>query len=225
MACTPRRPGVRDVLTSPGRLLVALAGAGCLVATVVVNGLGSVVELLLPVGGALLLIAVAWSAISGLSLNLGVLSVALTGAVARREALGRFCEGQRADLELAAVELCVDAQRAADAASTAVQTAASSWAGPLDESLRRYLLCVLVRAAAHQETVRAWTSAEATADPGPALSAWSTLSMQQRAVLLLVDREGIAPGTVAGMLDRTEDEVCGDLLRLRARLADVAGAS
>lgn len=212
MACKASRPSLAEVITNPRRIAAAVLGTVCLVAGVFISGVESLGPILISVGGLLLIVGFAWSAITTIELNSPVLKV-VVATDRRRTQLTDFCAAQRPDLEMCAAELCDDPVAAVEAVEAAVAAAAASWSGPVDERLRVFLLCIIVRVTRHKDSTR-----PASPGLGRTPAPWNTLAPALRAVLLLSEREGLAPTVVAAMLDCTVEQVREDLEHARRHM-------
>lgn len=217
MTCKAASPSLVEVLRDPRRVAAAVLGAACLVGGVFVSGAASLGPILISAGGLLLVVGFAWSAITVFELNAPMLK-AVFEANNRQAKLTSFAEAQRRSLERFAAELCEDPETAVGAVEEALATAGASWRGPVEDPLLRvFVLCVIVRVARYEDSKR-----PTRPHVNQTQAAWDLLALAHRAVLALVDRQGLTPTVAAEMLDCTVEQIREDLEHARRHMQTTA---
>ena len=185
-----------------------------------VFGLGVFGLGLIAVGTALILSAVVLPSVKEVEFGFPV-GVKVTTAVSHREdALRQEFDRQRSDLELCAQLLCDDPAVASHLLEASWSKATTVWRGPVTQDLRTFVLCHLVRlVAAHQR----WTPGSVRSGAGTG-SVLSSLDRPERTAVVLHDFAGLSSSQIAGITDRSIDQVRADLRAGTAKAEAQQGA-
>jgi hypothetical protein len=166
-------------------------------------------------GSLVLLAGVALPLVHQVQLGAPMLFTVTIAAEEQRVRLHSAIEDCRGLLIACAGSLCPDAEAAARAVEASLSKGLGDWHGGESSRLRGFLLCLLVHEARF----------EAVTHPPSAIvgDSFLQLPLEEREVLVLLDRANLARPTVARMLGLTEDQV--EQMREHALASVVASRS
>lgn len=210
----PCDPGRHSRALSAKQISWALCGLVLLVVGVFVTpGAVPVGPVLLTLGGLVLLLGVALPLVNQIEVGAPMLAKVTIVTAGRREQVRESVENWRGLIVACAASLCMNGDSATRAVEASISKALGYWHGTDSAALHRYLLCVLVQQARFEATAHSRPAEEA--EP------FLLLPLREREVLVLTDRAGLDPASVAAVLGISVTEVTS----IRARALDSLGVS